>query len=262
MVKQLVASIKLYYNQGELMVKQLIGILFCLFSAHSLAINELVLDPSPQSTSNTCQSYSIAYALAHSGLWYQAIENPKQLRELEVSLRKEINSVVHEQNSQGKKITPYHHATWVEAVKRVSSNNLKLTLYYPSSPTEYYQKISDITGITSSDILSAPIAAILVKKPIMTSVQKLNGDSYASGHVVTLLGLTETVPANKSIENMDREFLVLNSAVKSNQKQFNMCSEEITSGDKKYSASVNVTKDYELKDWGGKYLLMWIEKNN
>ena len=59
---------------------------------------------------------------------------------------------------------------------------------------------------------------------------------------------------------MDKEFLVLNSAVKSNQKTFNMCSEEITPGDKMYSASVNVTKDYELKNWGGKYLLMWIEK--
>ncbi|GAA0374979.1 hypothetical protein GCM10009092_44020 [Bowmanella denitrificans] len=247
------------------MRKLLLGVLTCLLSANSLAISELILDPSPQSTSNTCQSYSIAYALAYSGLWYQAIETPKQLRELEVIVRKEINSVVQEhnsKNSKGKKINPYLHATWVEAVKRVSSNNLKLTLYYPSSPTEYYQKISDITGITSSDIFGAPIAAVLVKKPIMTSVQKLNGDSYASGHIVTLLGLTEAVPTNKSIANMDKAFLVLNSAVKSNQKQFNMCSEEITSGDKKYSASVNITNDYELKDWGGKYLLMWIEKNN
>ena len=96
----------------------------------------------------------------------------------------------------------------------------------------------------------------------MTSVKKLNDDSYGSGHIVTLLGLTEAVPTNQSIANMDKEFLVLNSAVKSNQKTFNMCSEEITSGDKKYSATVNVTKNYELKDWGGKYLLMWVEKNN
>lgn len=244
------------------MGKLLLGLLTCLLSANSLAVSELILDPSPQSTFNTCQSYSIAYALAYSGLWYQAIETPKQLRDLEVIVRKEINSVVQEQNSKGKRITPYHHFTWAEAVKRVSSNNLKLTLYYTSSPTEYYQKISDITGITSSEILGAPISAALVKKPVMTSVKKLNGDSYASGHIVTLLGLTETVSANKSIANMDKELLVLNSAVKSNQKTFNMCSEEITSGDKMYSASVNVTKDYVLKGWDEKYLLMWIDKNN
>ncbi|AGP82997.1 hypothetical protein I533_15210 [Alteromonas mediterranea MED64] len=244
------------------MRKLLLGLVTCLISANSLAINELILEPLPQSTSNTCQSYSIAYALAFSGLWHQVIDTPKQLRELEASVRKEINSVVQEHSLKGKKITPYHHTTWAEAVKRVSSNNLRLTLYYSSTPTEYYQKVSDVTGITSSDILGAPITAALVKKPIMTSVQKLNGDSYASGHIVTLLGLTEAVPVNRPIVKMDKAFLVLNSAVKSNEKTFNMCSEEITSGDKIYSASVNITKDYELKDWDEKFLLMWIEKNN
>jgi len=244
------------------MGKHFFGALICLLSTNSLAINELVVDPSPQSTSNTCQSYSIAYSLAHSGLWHEAIETPKQLRKLESIVRSEIDAFVQEQKSKGNEITPYHHTAWVEGVKRASSNNLKLTLHYPSSPNEYYQKISDVTGITSSDILGAPISAALVKMPIMTSVKKLNDDSYGSGHIVTLLGLTEAAPTNQSIENMDKEFLVLNSAVKSNKKTFNMCSDEITSGDKKYSATVNVTKNYELKDWGGKYLLMWVEKNN
>lgn len=243
------------------MKKHIIGGVVCLLSAKSLAINELILDPSPQSTSNTCQSYSIAYAIAHSGLWYEEVETPKQLRELEQIVRSAIDAFVQEPKSIEDKITPYHHTAWVEGVKRATSNNLKLNLHYPSSPKDYYQKISDITGITSSDILGAPISVALVNKPIMTSVTKLNDDDYLNGHIVTLLGLTEAVPDNQSLANMDKSFLVLNSAVKSNQKTFNMCSDEITSGDKKYSASVNVTMEYELKSWGGKYLLMWIEKN-
>ena len=236
----------------------------CLLSCNVLAIDQLILDPSPQSTSNTCQSYSLAYSLAHSGYWPEQIETPKQLRKLEQEVRLHIEAYVKEFN-QGKpekeKLSVYHHTTWVEAVKRVSSNNLKLTLSYPSTPNEYYQKIADKTEVTSSQILGAPISAALVKTPVMTSVKKLNNDTYNGGHVVTLMGLTKDIPKNRSLRKMDQKVLVLNSAVKSNQKVFNMCSDEITSGDKKYSASVNLTNEYTLKNWDGKYLLMWIDKN-
>ena len=83
------------------MRRLLLGLLTCLLSANSLAVSELILDPSPQSTSNTCQSYSIAYSLAHSGLWHEAIETPKQLRELESIVRSEINAFVQEQKPKG-----------------------------------------------------------------------------------------------------------------------------------------------------------------
>ena len=241
------------------MIKYFFGAWIFLWSTHSQAVNELVLDPSPQSTKDTCQSYSIAYSLAHSGLWLEEVDTPKKLRELEQKIRSEIESIAKREKVKNPQIDTTTHTVWQNAVKIVSSNNLKLKLYYPSSPKAYYQKIMDITGITSADILGVPLSATLVKKPIMTSVTKLNGNTYGSGHIVTLLGLTAA--DNKPIKNMNKEIMVLNSAVKSNQKTFNMCSEEITSGDKKYSASVNITKDYELKDWGGKYLLMWIEKN-
>lgn len=237
--------------------------LFFLFfiSTNVIAVNELILDPSPQSTSNTCQSYSIAYSLAHSGLWFEPIETPKKLRELEIIVRSEIDAFVQEQNTSGKKVTSYHHTAWAEGVKRASSNNLKLRFYYPSSRQDYYKKVTDITGISSTNLIATPISAALVKKPIMTSVTKLNDDSYKNGHIVTILGLAEVASKNSSMEKLEKEMIILNSAVKSNMKIFNMCSEEVTSGDKKYSASVNITNNYKLKDWEGKYMLMWIEEN-
>ncbi len=230
-------------------------ILLISFSSH--AITELILDPSPQATSNTCQSYSIAFSLAQSGLWPETIESPKQLRALEQRVRTEINLVAKQDENK----TPYHHDVWAKAVKRVSSNNLKLKRFYTESPNAYYKKIASITGMTSSEILSGPISALLVKAPIMTSVTTLENNDYADGHIITILGLTEDVPKNRSLASMNQNILALNSAVKSGAKTFNICSEDITSGDKKYSASLSLATNYKVKQWGAKYLLMWIEKN-
>lgn len=243
-------------------MKLITTILALLFSFKAFALNELILDPSPQSTSNTCQSYSIAFALAQSGLWHEPIETPKQLRKLEVDVRSTINKYVEEEKAKGHKVSPYHHSTWAEAVKRVSSNNLELKLFYPSTPREYYEKVIEVTGNPKTGILSGPIAASLVTSPIMTSVTRLENSKYKSGHIVTLIGLVSDLPQYSSIATMDIGMLVLNSAVKSGGKTFNMCSEDFTPGDKKYSAELSLTKSYDIKQWGGKYLLMWIQKKS
>ncbi|MCM8856352.1 MAG: hypothetical protein LC539_11495, partial [Candidatus Thiodiazotropha sp.] len=148
------------------------------FTTSVTAIQNLVLDPNPQSTSNTCQSYSIAFTLAQSGLWHTEVTTPKQLRALEQNIRKEINQYVAERQADGKSISTYHHTAWAAAVKRASSNNLKLKLYYPNNPDDYYKKIAQITNMTSASTMGSALSALLVKQPIMTSVNQLNNDIY------------------------------------------------------------------------------------
>ena len=242
-------------------LKLLVSLLYIL-TCNVYANIQLVLEPLPQSTKNTCQSYSIAYAIANSGLWHESIDTPQKLRLLEMKFREAIESYVKEQKRAGKSISVYHHTAWVEALKRVSSNNLTLALYYPSSPNDFYSKIAKKTGNVWSGEFGDTFSAALVNTPVMTSVKRIGKDNYSSGHIVTVLGLTSPIPSNASLSSFDRKLLTLNSAVKANQQTFNMCSDDIKSGDRLYSASISSTANYELKNWNGKYLLMWVKRNS
>lgn len=240
----------------KVLINTLASTFLALFSLQSQAISDIIMAPYPQSTNNTCQSYAIAYALASSSYLHNNIKTPKALRSLEKKVRQTIDNVANE-----KGWSVYSHKTWQEAVKRQSSNNLSLKIEYTDDPNWFYQKVREITGINSAAILDGPISVALIKKPILTSVEQLAGNIYKSGHIVTLLGLAAPMSSNRSIAQANHPVMVLNSAVKSGQKIFNMCSESITLGDKKYSAAVTVSAPYKLKKYGGKYMLMYITDN-
>jgi hypothetical protein len=148
---------------------------------------------------------------------------------------------------------------WQEAVKRVSSKNLKLKLKYTNDVNQFYETLVNTTGVTSVKVLTAPLANAVIKKPMLTSVRNLEGNKYSKGHIVSLLGVSDGLP-RQTLPKPSLEMMFLNSAVKANQKQFNMCSTDIAEGDKRYSASYVSTNNYTLKNYGGiGYLMMFIE---
>ena len=251
-------KIALTYNSIEkkgIKIGVLLGAFTFTVSVNAYAFSDIILNPSPQVTGSTCQSYSIAFAMAQNSAMHQHIETPKDLRKLERQLRKQIESIA--QNSPG---TAAHHEVWVEAVRQVSSNNLRLKLEYYNDPNKFYRQVKNLTNIDAAEILGGVMSATLMDKVVMTSVNHVNGNIY-DGHVVSIIGVGKALP-NHSIANWNTSLMILNSAVKTGSGEtINMCSESISSGDKAYSANVSLTHNYELKHWSGDRLLMYIENN-
>jgi hypothetical protein len=87
----------------------------------------------------------------------------------------------------------------------------------------------------------------------MTSVEEMAGKSYGRGHIVTVIGIDGSAMASPV------EALFFNSALKGPGTSKVMCSADDLPGDQRYSAGLLRTSDCQLKPFGGKFLLMWIE---
>lgn len=218
---------------------------------------ELVLEPNPQTNTDTCQSYALAFVLALGSPEFSDAQTAKGLRALEKRIRLDIDQVAKE---RGQSI--YSHLVWREVVKRVTSGKSQLKMEYIniSEPSYFYQRIYEITGINNAGQLGAMLSSMVVKTPVITSVQAIEGSNYATGHIVTVLGLGEIVNPLQSIPANTVDMLVLNSAVKTKGVRVNMCHPDFELGDYRYQGSAFMAKQYQLKIFtGGKYLLMYLQ---
>ena len=88
---------------------------------------------------------------------------------------------------------------------------------------------------------------------VLTSVYELEGSKYSFGHIVAILG---TVGDGMS---SNTRIVAFNGAVKGGNTT-KVCTADHAVGDEKYSAGVVDTNNYRLKDFGGEFLLMTVEK--
>lgn len=213
---------------------------------------ELLLSPKPQGNTKTCQSYALAFALGQDAGTAVDIDTTATLRAIELSIRSEIEAI-----AQAENLSPQNHRVWKKTIEAVTQNRYTLKLQYISELQDFYQKIADATGNRYVGSL-ALASAIFAKQPVMTSVMRVAGDRYASGHIVTVLGVN--LPKGNLSSTRLQPIVLLNSAIKTADKTKNSCQPDDLIGDYRYSASVSLYDDYELKTYAGKYLLMWIEK--
>ncbi|MBI5792670.1 MAG: hypothetical protein HZA63_14465 [Rhodocyclales bacterium] len=210
---------------------------------------DLILRPRPQSYTDSCQSYGLAFAAASIPGGPLQAGTGKQLRVLEVELRKARDAIAKADGS-----SPYDHAVWKKALEQVSAGALTLDIQYIADFEAFVDKVESMTGISNAEALGPTLAAALVKLPVLTSVNRIGNDSYATGHVVELMGVSR---GNTSPPGL----AVLNPAVKvgaSPEKK--TCELDDNVGDTKYQAFVSVERSYALKQFGGKLLFMVVKK--
>jgi len=209
---------------------------------YNLVPDSLTINPNPQATFNTCQSYSIAFALSKAG-WQAGANNAKELRSLEQMFRNDMDGS-----------NPYAHKTWKENVTKFTQSKHKLIIRYVDEATLrslVRKHAGTYTPEKGQSITFKP------RKVVMTSITKYRNSNYSSGHIVSIVGIHD-VP-NKS--KPDDSLLIFNSAIKGIDKKKNQCSIDDTKTDYVYSAKLESAGfgDIELKPYDGKYLVMWIE---
>lgn len=207
----------------------------------------IIVSPSPQAKHNTCQSYALAYALSSvSGSQYN-IQTAAQLRVLELDLRNKINSIA---KNRGK--SPLNHSVWTEAVEAYTSNKFRLVRKEFPDIISLMGKAAEITGVSNAETLGPVFASIAVKKPVLTSVTAIDGDTY-DGHIISILGISG------GGMNSQARILALNPAIKTPSTYKNACDPGDMPGDYKYSAAATLTSHFTLKPFDGKFMLMWVE---
>lgn len=248
-----------------------IGIfIMLLYSTSSFCTQSLnlVLNSKPQSQYNTCQSYALAFSLMINSSIISDREIAKKfsedtinkLRTIEKKLSSLIETVAREKNK-----SKYEHAIWQEAISRITSGQLLLKLEYIDEPSKFYLRVKEITGISNAEQLGLVLSTIMLGNPVMTSVKSVEGSSYQTGHIVTILGLGENFINNQSVSENSISMLILNSAVKNQQgSMINICHQD--PGDDRYTASAFIAKKYELNkfEMGNKkkyFLLMYLLPN-
>lgn len=212
---------------------------------------DLVLNPSPQEFSNTCQSYSMALSMAFTpGTPYQA-NTATELRELERRVRAELVKT-----AAG--ATPTREQ-WRSAVETVTSGKLTVQWKVFADLDPAMRFAAQQVGISDPAGLGPVLSTALVRTPVMLSFNRIAGSSYPPGHVVTVFGV-QLPPA--SMDNTAHpKLLLVNSAVKYAGGIKNICAEEALSDADKYRAVLILTDDYVLKPMGTPpYLVTWIAK--
>jgi hypothetical protein len=218
----------------------------CTFAGEARAI-DLYKDTVPQAQLDTCQSYSIMLALAAKGDAAFPIGNFATLRKAEADFRQIANGI------QG---GPFGHEAMKQAVTNYTSGVYRLVVEYPA--TDIVQWISRVRALTALDATADALIGKLTgtKFPVaLTSVKKLNGSSYSTGHIVAVLGVYG------SGLNSNTQLLAFNSAIKGQGGSVNRCEPGTQPGDMKYQAGVLATNNYELSVFSSKYVIMHLAKN-
>lgn len=219
----------------------------CVVSTKIANAFDLYLDPKPQASAFTCQSYAVMLALAHFGHSAYKLETPRNLREAELEFRRHIDA---EAATTGQ--NKYSHKVWKAAFSKFTQQRLKLIIKYIDDVIHWRSEVARITGVDSVQH-SNLISSIITKRIVMTSVTSLSSEIYNSGHIISILGIDSKLPL------FPYKVLALNSAIKSGGN-INRCDEEYSLGDTKYSAGILRTDRFKLKKFGNKYLLMYISK--
>lgn len=210
---------------------------------------DLVLRPSPQSFTDSCQSFSMAFAAAAVPGSLLLATNAKELRITEQELRKARDAIAKAAGAD-----PLSHDVWKKAIEQVSGGSLTADIRYLSSIEDFYKVVEANTSVVQAEVVGTLLTAALVKTPVLTSVTGIGNSSYAGGHIVAVLGLAK---GNQSSLGL----AVLNPAVKVGPSpEKNACNLDDTVGDMKYQAFASVEHKYTLKRFGRKFLIMTLRK--
>lgn len=207
---------------------------------------DVVGKPIPQAYKDTCQSYALAFALARAGAL--RMETVADLRAQEARVRKAIDAEADRTDQ-----TPYHHSVWQGAVKALTGNTYALHRKEFSDVEELMRFIEDKTGIRQAATLGPVLSAATVQTPVMTSFSSIGPDTYATGHIVTILG-------SDGRPNTQRQLLLLNSAVKGPSTTKLACDVSDFPGDYRYRGAAALEQAYNLKRYGGKFIALWTAK--
>lgn len=208
---------------------------------------DLVLRPRPQTYTDSCQSYGLAFAAASVPSSPLRADTGKQLRELEVELRQARDAIAKKEGA-----SPYDHGVWKKALELVSAGALTLDIQYVTDFEDFVKKVEGATGISTAETLGTTLNAALVKQPVLTSVETVGNDSYATGHIIELIGVSRDNSTPPGLA-------VLNPAVKVGAlPEKKTCELDEGVGDAKYQAFASVERVYKLKQFGGKSLFMVV----
>ncbi|KPL66743.1 hypothetical protein SZ64_00675 [Erythrobacter sp. SG61-1L] len=218
---------------------------------------DVVSSPIPQAFTNTCQSYSLAFALARAGVPGYELDTVAGVRSAEARVRSAIEGAI--QSGE----TAYSHSVWVRAVSQLTSNNYRLMRRTYSSGEEFMDEVVRKTGISAAGTLGSTLSYLASITPVMTSFTRIGSNNYG-GHIVTIFGLDRPSGSNSSVQP---KLLLLNSAVKrggggnSGANFAPACNSSDLPGDRTYHGALSMEDSYTLKSYGGEFVLFWIEKN-
>ena len=216
--------------------------IFLVFSASEISAIELFEDNKPQSTTDSCQSYSAVLALASINDPIFPINNFEELRAAELGFRTILESLPGD---------PELHTNWPEAMKRFTSNRYTFKLEYVKELSDWVNRARSQTRSYSS--LSNVIGSYSQGEVVLTSVTGLAGSVYG-GHIVSVLGVSGTGM------NSNTRVMAFNSAIKGQGDSINRCSPGDQPGDYLYKAGVIETKDFNFRDFGSGFLFMTLER--
>ena len=148
----------------------------------------------------------------------------------------------------------YHHEVWKKTLEQYTGWQYTLEREYVSDIHNWKRRVAEITQ-NNSGILEI----VNGQKLVMTSVSSIEGSTYRTGHIVTILGtdFTDKSSASKTI--------FFNGAIKVGKVRGEeiseiMCRPRDLSASKRYSAGVFSTNQFDLKFYGTGYLILYLKK--
>lgn len=214
-----------------------------LLIPRTAAALDIFKDTVPQAQTNTCQSYSMVLAIALLGDPAMRIETFQELRAAEARFR----DILIRNGS------PYVHDNWIKSVEEYTGGSYTLRIETRSDIVGWMARVKELTTQTSTtDVL---ISQLTGKRfpVVLTSVTEFAGSAFASGHVITVLGI-----AGSGIDS-STQIVAFNSAIKG-QNTVNRCEPGQQPGDQRYAAGVISSNDYRLKDFSGFRILRIVRK--
>lgn len=212
----------------------------------AFAASGFIVEPAGQATGDTCQSYSLAVALATKRDAAFKFDTAAELRKAEVAIRSSIKKAAGQSS-----VT---HAHIQSGFSNYTSGNYELK-FSDVEEADIGDVISSATGITSAQMTPATfLLGAIVKDVMLASATKIGADSYGAGHIFTIYGVDGP-------PNSNRRYLILNSGLKVKDKRYT-CQDGLPDDPGDYSAWLGWTKsaDIKFKSLGTKVRLWRIEK--
>ena len=212
---------------------------------------DIALNPSPQATDFSCQSYSFALAMAFNpGSPFKA-NTTGELRDLERSIRKKMEASA---TAAGRATNAVQRSDWPGAVNAASNGALVVKSHQFTSVDKAMHFVADTTGVPHAEQLGPTLSLALVKTPVVMSFRRIKGSDYTGGgdgsHIATVFGVE--LPPQSMGDDAKPKLLIVNSAVKYGATRKNVCWDGDLSDHDKYMAEATLTSDYDLKNFGGK----------
>lgn len=221
-------------------------VILLLLPPSAFAASGFLVEPAGQATGNTCQSYSLAVALATRQDPMFLINTAADLRNAELDIRTRIIE------SSGADAVTHTH---IQSGFRTFTNGKYVLKFKDVAEADIADHIASATGITSaSAALPSFLLGAVAKDVVLASARRIGAHSYAEGHIFTIYGVDGPPDSN-------RRYLVLNSAVKVKGKRYN-CEDGLPDDPGNYSASLSwiTSNDISFKLFGNKVRLWVIEK--